>query len=45
LWFDSEADLTRALASPEGQTLLADLPNFAKDVSPIISVEHQMFWP
>ena len=45
LWFDSEADLVAALNSPEGKTLLADLPNFAKDVSPIISVEHQMLWP
>ena len=45
LWFDSEQALTSALTSPEGKTLLADLPNFAKDVSPIISVEHQMLWP
>lgn len=40
LWFDSEDALTTALQSPEGKTLMADLPNFAKDVSPIISVEH-----
>jgi uncharacterized protein (TIGR02118 family) len=45
LWFDSEEDLVSSLSSPEGKTLLADLPNFAKDVSPIISVEHQMLWP
>jgi hypothetical protein len=45
LWFDTEADLNHALSSPEGKTLLADLPNFAKDVSPIISVEYQMLWP
>ena len=45
LWFDDEADLVAALNSPEGKTLLSDLPNFAKDVSPIISVEHQMLWP
>ena len=42
LWFDSEADLVAALNSPQGKTLLADLPNFAKDVSPIISIEHPM---
>lgn len=42
LWFDSEADLDAALKSPEGRTLLADLPSFAKDVSPIVSVETVM---
>lgn len=45
LWFDSEEALHAAFASPEGQTLLADLPNFAGDIDPIISVEHQMLWP
>ena len=45
LWFDSEEDLNKSLQSPEGKTLLADLPNFAKDVSPILSVETQMLWP
>lgn len=45
LWFDSEADLEAALRSPEGQTLLADLPHFAKDVSPIVTHEHRMLWP
>ena len=45
LWFDSEDDLVAAFASPEGQTLLADLPNFAGQIDPIISVETQMLWP
>lgn len=45
LWFDSEEELNAGLQSPEGRTLLADLPSFAKDVSPIISVEHQILWP
>jgi len=45
LWFDSEEALNAGLQSPEGKSLLADLPNFAKDVSPIISVEHQIVWP
>jgi len=45
LWFDSEEALVSSLSSAEGKTLLADLPNFAKDVSPIVSVEHQMLWP
>lgn len=42
LWFDSEEALVASLQSEEGKTLLADLPNFAKDVSPIVAVEHQM---
>ena len=41
LWFDSEEDLVAALGSPEGKMLLADLPNFAGDIDPIISVETQ----
>ena len=45
LWFDSEEALVASLSSAEGKALLADLPNFAKDVSPILSVEHQMLWP
>ncbi len=45
LWFDSEDDLVASLASPEGKTLLADLPNFAGDIDPIISVETQFLWP
>lgn len=42
LWFDDEAALIASLASPEGKTLLADLPNFAGDVFPIVAVEHVM---
>jgi uncharacterized protein (TIGR02118 family) len=42
LWFDSEEALVAALNSPEGKTLLADLPNFAGDIAPIISVEYPM---
>ena len=45
LWFDSEEDLVAALGSPEGKMLLADLPNFAGDIDPIISVETQFLWP
>lgn len=45
LWFDSEQALVAAFASPEGKTLLADLPNFAGDIDPIISVETQVLWP
>jgi uncharacterized protein (TIGR02118 family) len=42
LWFDDEAALVASLGSPEGKTLLADLPNFAGDVFPIVAVEHLM---
>jgi len=45
LWFDSEEDSVASLSSPEGKTLLADLPNFAGDIDPIISVETQVLWP
>lgn len=42
LWFDDEPALHASFASPEGQTLLADLPNFTSQIDPIISVETQM---
>ena len=45
LWFDSEETLVASFNSPEGKTLLADLPNFAGDIDPIISVETQILWP
>lgn len=45
LWFDDEAALVASLASPEGKTLLADLPNFAGQIDPIISVETPFIWP
>jgi uncharacterized protein (TIGR02118 family) len=45
LWFDDEASLWASLESPEGKTLLADLPNFAGAIEPIISVETPMVWP
>lgn len=45
LWFDSEEDMAAAFASPEGQTLLADLPNFTSQIDPIVSVETQIIWP
>ena len=45
LWFESEEDLVASLKSPEGVTLLADLPNFTASIEPVISVETQMLWP
>ena len=45
LWFDSEAEMIASLESPEGKTLLADLPNFVKDIKPIVTVETQIIWP
>jgi uncharacterized protein (TIGR02118 family) len=45
LWFKDEAALAAALASPEGKTLLADLPNFVDGIDPLIVYEHQIRWP
>ena len=45
LWFDNEEAMNASFASPEGKTLLADLPNFTSAIDPIISVETQMLWP
>jgi len=45
LWFDDEPSLKAALESPEGRTLLADLPNFAGHIDPIVSVETPFIWP
>jgi uncharacterized protein (TIGR02118 family) len=45
LWFDDERALWAALESPERKTLLADLPNFAGSIEPIISVETPVVWP
>lgn len=45
LWFDDEPALKAALSSPEGVTLLADLPNFAGHIDPIVSVETPVVWP
>ena len=45
LWFDNEEDMVASFASPEGKTLLADLPNFTSKIDPVISVETQMLWP
>lgn len=45
LWFDSEEDLKAAIASPAGQTLMADLPNFTEKIEPALVVEHQILWP
>lgn len=41
LWFDSEAALQASLDSPEGRTLLADLPNFVEKIDPLVVREHQ----
>ena len=45
LWFDDEQSLWAALESPEGKTLLADLPNFAGNIEPIVAVETPVVWP
>ena len=45
LWFDNEDELHASFASPEGVTLLADLPNFTSQIDPIITTETQVLWP
>jgi uncharacterized protein (TIGR02118 family) len=42
LWFDDEPSLWASLESPQGKTLLGDLPNFAGQIHPIVSVETAM---
>ena len=42
LWFDSVEALDAALKSPEGRTLLADLPNFVEHIDPLVVEEHPM---
>jgi uncharacterized protein (TIGR02118 family) len=42
LWFDSKEALDAALQSPEGKTLLADLPNFVEHIQPILVEEYPM---
>ena len=42
LWFDDEEVLKASLASPEGVTLLSDLPNFTSAIQPIVSHEYLM---
>ena len=42
LWFDDEEALKASLASPEGVTLLSDLPNFTSAIQPIVSHEYLM---
>lgn len=41
LWFDSEEALQASLESPEGRTLLADLPNFVEKIEPLLVREYQ----
>lgn len=45
LWFESEEALKQSLASPQGRTLLADLPNFTDRIYPIVSEEYHQIWP
>jgi uncharacterized protein (TIGR02118 family) len=41
LWFEDEAALNASLTSAEGKALLADLPNFAHDVQPLVVLEYK----
>ncbi len=42
LWFDSAEALAASLASPEGKTLLADLPNFTDSIHPLVVDDYLM---
>ena len=42
LWFDSAEALAASLASPEGKTLLADLPNFVDSIHPLLVEDYLM---
>jgi uncharacterized protein (TIGR02118 family) len=42
LWFDSEEALNAALKSPEGVTLMADLPNFVEKIEGLVVEDHLM---
>jgi uncharacterized protein (TIGR02118 family) len=42
LWFESAEALKSALASPEGKTLLADLPNFTDAIHPLLVHDYLM---
>lgn len=42
LWFASKEALDAAMQSPEGKTLLADLPNFVEKIQPILVEEYPM---
>ncbi len=42
LWFDSAEALKASLESPEGKTLLADLPNFTDSINPLVVNEYPM---
>ena len=42
LWFESAEALKSALESPEGKTLLADLPNFTDSIHPLLVHDYLM---
>ncbi len=42
LWFDSAEVMAASLASPEGKTLLADLPNFVDSINPLLVEDYLM---
>jgi len=39
--FDSQADMAAAISSPEGQALLADVPNYATGGAVVVDYEVQ----
>jgi uncharacterized protein (TIGR02118 family) len=45
LWFDSKEHHDEAFASPEGQRLLADIPNFVSELKGTLVLEQRYIWP
>ncbi|VVN56894.1 hypothetical protein PS687_02501 [Pseudomonas fluorescens] len=45
LWFESRESYEAMLSSPEGKTLMADLPNFTDTVNGVLITEQRYVWP
>lgn len=45
LWFESKEAHDASLSSPEGKTLLADLPNFTSTICGVVAYEERFIWP
>lgn len=44
LWFESAATHDAAFSSPEGQILLADIPNFVSELNGVLVEERRYIW-
>lgn len=45
LWFENRESWNAMLASPEGRTLMGDLPNFSQVTNGILATEMRVIWP